>query len=481
MTNLIQYIKNEIVVSSGDAINYCIDNNKIKEDNARKRIQRLPDEIGKIKGVCCNGQSILFVREKWNTEQYYLKILKVLEENAIQHYLIISSLQLHYGVLPTDRLASYSISPVKNIKGHKLFEKVIDDLKRIGLVEITENQCRIRGCDNVFESKSRAISTIQTVVLQQFHDWARKIGLFSFGSAKFNDVFSGYQFGMVAPSYIKSLTGKSLKGERKIIPAFVLADILLKKDIGKEDVDFFVRKIQNILMQNQHAKFIPFLIIGSHDADVYQYLKSNGIVVGNIDELFGSKYSETIYGIFNLISNAVTILKNNPDQYIKLLSEIEKLASGKTFNLKGDLFEMAVGYYHAQLCKNLEISKTITYDGRTNEIDVYAVYQDKVVFAECKGCSSPVSDDYIEKWLTKIIPHIRKWALQDDSLCKKNIVFEIWSTGGFTEKSTNLLLNKQKNIRKFSIDFFNASEMKKLALSKNVPHFKDIIDKYYTS
>ena len=475
MTNLIEYIKDEIVVSSGDAIEFCVNNYHITEESARKRIERLPsDEIYKIKGICRDGQSILYARDNWNSGSYYEKLMVVLKENAIQHYVVINALQLHYGSIPFGNLASYSISPVEKIKGHKLFGTIMDDLNRIGLVEKIGEQY----CDDAIDSKSGAINTIQKNVLQQFHEWARNIGLIAYDSAIIPGCFSGYQFGMVAPSYIKSLIGKTLKNDGKTIPAFIVADVLLNREISKDDVDFFVRKIQNISMQKQQARFIPFLIIGSHNAEIYQVLKSNGVVIGNIDELFGTKYAETIYGIFNLMNNAGAILKKHPEQYLNLLSDIEKLALGKTYNLKGDLFEMAVGYFHSLNCQSLDISKKIFFDGEKKEIDVYAVCQDKVVFAECKGHNAPISDEYIETWLLRKIPYFRKWALKCDSLCNKNIVFEIWSTGGFSEMSKEKLENA-KRTTKYTIEFYDIPKMKALAEEKNVHHFKEIIEKYY--
>ena len=478
MTSLVQFIKDEVVVSAGDAIRFCVETQKISEENARKRIERLPEEIGRIKGICRDRQSILYDREKWHTEQYFEKLVDVLEVNAIQYYSIIRALHLHYGSVPKEVLASYSISPVVEIKNHKLFKTVIDGLIGLDLVQIEDEQYRIAGGDVVVESRTRAIRTVHRIVIQQFHEWGRNIGLYSYDAARFDTAFSGYQFCLVAPSYLKSLTGKSSK-DGTIIPAFVVADVLLNRDISKEDVEFFVRKIQNISMQKQHAKFIPFMIVGSHNAEVYQLLKLNGIVVGNIDELFGSKYSETIYGIFNLMNNAGAILKNNPDQYLRLLSEIERLASGKTYNLKGDLFEMAVGYYHGQLCKSIDISKKITFEGVSKEIDVYAVYQDKVVFAECKGYNSPVGDDYIDKWLSEKIPYFRKWALQSDSLIDKRIVFEIWCTGGYTESSIKKLENAKNNTKKYSLEYYDIPKMMDVARNKKVPHFREIITKYY--
>lgn len=480
MTNLIQYIKEEIVVPSGEAIGFCMKSQNCTEDAARKRIQRLPDDIYKIKGICRDGQSILYARENWGNELFYDKLLDVLKENATQYYLIINALRLHFGAISTYRMASYSVSPVIKVKGHKLFETIMDGLKNLGLVQESDEQYKASGYYGTIESKSKAINTIQDIVFHQFHEWARNIGLFSYDSAKFDSNFSGYQFGLVAPSYLKSLTGKSSKTPGSIVPAFVVADILLNRDISKDDVLFFIKKVQNISMQKQQARFIPFLIIGSHDAEIYKELKTNGIVIGNIDELFGAKYSEIIYEIFNLINNAGAILKNNPDHFLKLLSEIEKYAIGKTFNLKGALFEMSVGFFHRQYCQSIDISKDILFESESKEIDVFAVYQDKVVFAECKGYNSPINDTYVEEWISKRIPFFRKWALSCDSICNKHLEFEIWCTGGFTEDSSKKLEKAKQRTHKYSIEFFDIPKMRSLAKTMNVPRFKEIIDEYYT-
>ncbi|UKI18491.1 MAG: hypothetical protein L6V80_03100 [Bacteroidales bacterium] len=92
----------------------------------------------------------------------------------------------------------------------------------------------------------------------------------------------------------------------------------------------------------------------------------------------------------NLMENAGAILKTNPEQYLSLLANIEKLAIGKTNNLKGDLFEMTVGYYHGQICQSLEIGKNVYYEQEHREIDVFALYQNKVVVAECKGYNKKI-------------------------------------------------------------------------------------------
>jgi len=479
VTNIVEYINREIVVSSGDVLNYCEKTLGITNEAARKRLQRLPSYIFKIKGICRDKQSILYHKDKWIDIDFLDKLVEILKNNARQHYAVLNALNLYYGSVPRAILAEYTVSPVRNIKGHKNFDTIIQDLISLRLVEETNDYFVALGDYTTYNDKrSKALDVIHRMTIDHFHEWGRNIGLFSYDSANFHSEFSSYQFAIVAPSYINSLVSKSKNG--KNVPAFVVADILLNRDIDKDDIEFFIKKLENVSMRNTAARIIPFLLIGTHSQEVYSVLKSKGVIVGNIDELFGDKYAESVYGILNLIENAGAILKTNPDQYLKLIESIEKLSTGKTYNLKGDLFEMAVGYYHGQLCKTLEISKTVRYDNEFREIDVYAVYQDKVVFAECKGYNSKIDDEYVANWLSKKIPVIRNWALSCESLCDKQIVFEIWSTGGFTDEATKRLSATHQKTKKYQIDFYDYTQMLNLAKEKKVRHFTEIIRSYYT-
>lgn len=476
MTSVVKYIEQEIVVSSGDVIRYAEKELGITNEAARKKIQRLPACIYRIKGICRDRQSILY-HEKNRTDSDFLdRLTEVIRNDAQQHYTVLNAINLYSGLIPKSILAEYTFSPTGNVKGHKRFSTIIEDLKRLRLIYETDDS--YVGENTAYnEKRGKALSLIYEMTLAHFHEWGRNIGLFSYDSAKFHGELSSYQFAMVAPSYINSLVQKTNNG---IIPAFVVADILLNRDILKDDVDFFIKKLENVSMRNRSAKIIPFLLVGSHDKEVHQALKSKGIIVGNIDELFGKKYSESVYGILNLIENAGAILKSNPDQYIKLIESIKSLSTGKTFNLKGALFEMAVGYFHGQLCQTLEVSKRVISDKKSREIDVYAVYQDKVVFAECKGYNTKVDDDYIQTWLSEKIPVIRRWALSCESLRDKQMVFEIWSTGGFTDEADISLSAAHQHTKKYQVNFYDSSHMLKIAKEKKIRQFSEIINSYYT-
>lgn len=478
MTSIEKYIDNKIVTSSSQVIEYCEETLHLTNSAARKRIQRLPIDIYKIKGICRDGQSILYHKNHWGTSEYFDTLVDVLKREASQHYFVYNAIKVHHGIITKDRLIEYSVSPNGNIKGHKNIDSIINDLESLHLIEKQDDNYILKQEWN-YELSARALNLIQDITIEHFQEWGRNIGLFSYNSAKYHHTISSYQFALVATSYVKTLIQQSNNG--KPIPAFVVADIMLNRSINELDVQFIIHKLENVITRNRGIKIIPFLLIGTHHQEVYKTLKSNGIIVGNIDELFGNKYSESLYGIMNLMENAGAILKSNPEQYLKLMNDVHKLATGKTYNLKGELFEMAVGYYHGQLCQSLEISKRIIYDNKEREIDVYAVYQDRIVFAECKGYNSQIDKDYIENWLSAKIPTIRQWALSCESIKNKRLVFEIWSTGGFTNDANIKLAEASRKVTKYRIDFYNSSDMIKKARDCNMQHFVDIINQFYNN
>lgn len=475
MTSIEQFIRNEIVTSSLDVIEFCVKELKLKEDVARKRIERLPDTIYKYKGICTNKQSIIYHKDDRKTEGFIEALISVLRKYAKQHYVLIKALEMHDSYIPINKLASYSISPVEPIKGHKKFDSVILDLKKLRLIEENESSYVLQS-DITNQRRSKARNLIHDITIKHFQDWARKIGLISYNSAKYNSICSRYQFSLVAPSYIRTLTNRSNKG--KVIPAFVVADVLIG-DLDEDAILFFTQKLSNMVGLNHNSKYLPFFITNSHDAGIYKMLKEAGVIIGNVDELFGEQYSSTLKGISNLIENAEVILKTNPKQYFSLLANIEKLAIGKTNNLKGDLFEMTVGYYHGQQCQSLEIGKNVYHEQDHREIDVYAVYQDKVVVAECKGYSKKIDDSYIDCWLSNKIPIIRKWISNQDSLKNKRVYFEIWSTGGFEESALKKLQNSSVRTKKYDIKYFAYQDMMELAKNNNVKHFQKLLKTYY--
>ncbi|WP_121966969.1 hypothetical protein [Myroides sp. N17-2] len=89
---------------------------------------------------------------------------------------------------------------------------------------------------------------------------------------------------------------------------------------------------------------------------------------------------------------------------------------GLANNIKGTLFEFVIGHIHSVVSNNcIELGREIYENNGKHEIDVLAIYSDKVVFAECKATNSATLFEKIEKWKNKKIPAFRKWAEKQET------------------------------------------------------------------
>lgn len=84
--------------------------------------------------------------------------------------------------------------------------------------------------------------------------------------------------------------------------------------------------------------------------------------------------------------------------------------------------------------------------------------------------------DTIEKWATDKIPLIYK-ALNYNN--DKDIIFEYWSTSGFTYEATEYLENIKGRIRKYSINYYSEKEIMEKARESRARKITDIMRDYF--
>ena len=61
----------------------------------------------------------------------------------------------------------------------------------------------------------------------------------------------------------------------------------------------------------------------------------------------------------------------------------------------------------------------------------------------------------------------------------KKVVFEFWSTGGFTEDAFEFLKSKATDVKKYSIEFYGENEIIGKAQSSNAQKLIDILREYF--
>ncbi len=434
----------------------------------------------KLGGFFGDNQRLFYLQEQFGKEEYYDGLVSALKKAAKRYYTILKAIEFHHGYLEINQLPSFTISPVSNLIGHKNVSNIIEGLIKLNL--ILEDNGKYRLSIYVSSNKNdnvryhQGVELAKEIVLSQFYNWSRNIGLVSFEKGTFHSEYSKFQWGFVAPSYVSGFIRRYENNNIK--PAFVLADVLIGNAVNLEEVYFFIAKTEAIKSLNI-SNFLPFLIVQNVSQEALLALKSNGIIVAFIDKMFGSEYEELLKSLITTVTNAGAVLKDNPEQYIKLIEQLNKLVDGKTNNLRGDLFELAVGYYHSNICQSLDIGKKVVFDGKQREIDVLAVSQNEVRIAECKGYKYSIDLLQVEKWTNEKIPVIYDWTKSGGYYQNKKIVFEFWATGGFTDEAMDFLKSKKESVKKYGIEFFGEQEIMEKAKASNAQKIIDILREYF--
>ncbi|RED91409.1 hypothetical protein [Marinoscillum furvescens] len=481
MTFLEQTIKEKGPILSSDLLDILLDKEKgLSKEAARKRLSRIRGDVAKVRGLFSDRQILFHDKAIYNSEEYFEGLTDALKKAGKQYHIILQSLAFHYGQIKKEQLAAYTVNPVKNLKGHLTFHSAIEKLVKLQLVHQDDDNIfllPILAEGSINGKRAKGIEVAKNFLLIQFNDWSRKIGLTSYNTSVFHGEFGKYQFNFVSPTYVGSLPKFSVK--KKIVPGFLIADVLIGNTVTEKEVEFFINKLKTLKYQKQIASFIPFLIVESIDPKSLNLLKSEGVVIGFVNELFGEKYKELLNSLINLVTNAGAILKKNPEAYLDLISKLNKLVDGKTNNLRGDLFELAVGYFQGRICNSIDIGKIINYQGEQREIDVLGFTAQKIIVSECKGYNHKIDKDEIDKWLGNKIPVIRKWILDQPSISDREIQFEIWSTGGFTEEAVRSLNDKMIKTKKYDIEFYGLEEMMEKSKELKSKKFTEILREYY--
>jgi hypothetical protein len=452
----------------------------ISDEAIRKRLSRMGDSVQKMKGFFLDNQVLFYLREQYRKPEYYEGLVRSFPVAAKRYHAVLTALRYHQGSIHKSRLASYTFSPIASLTGHKRIDHIIEDLVNWELIRVDEDYIFTTDRADLNESAnfnfSKGIELARMVVLNQFAEWARGIGMVSYDSVKTDSEFGKLQWGFTGPSYI---TGITQQGKDKVRPAFVVADVLVGREADLDDVYFFLQKIEILKHQRNASNFLPYLITQGVQEDAFRELKRRGVITASVNKLFGNEYLELLKSLISTITNAGAILKTNPEAYLKLITQIEKLAGGKTNNLRGDLFELAVGYYYSNRSQVLDVGKLITHEGRQKELDVLAVASDEVHIAECKGYNYPLDVATVEVWLNEKVPVAYKWAIAPERYQGKKIIFELWSTGGFTDDAKRFLEEHSQKTTKYKVEFYDQSAIMTKARTAQVKKLTEIMRAYF--
>lgn len=406
------------------------------------------------------------------------ELLSSMKEHSIAYYSVIQTFFNNRGYINKKHSASFTRCPVEKLEKHITFSTVIGKLLSSNIISPVDTdiyKISEKKFSSLNYSEFKAKELAVKIITEDFYRWSRNINLVAYNSGKTffdNAVFSKFQWCFSAPSYI---TGVKRDGKQGVI----VADVLIDKYVTEDDVDFFIPKINTIKKFKNHINFIPIFIVISTSIEAFEKLKRMGVVILTIRNWLGKDYEMAITNLIILVSNAEKIVKKNPEKYLEYLDSICKIES-KSGNMKGVLFELSVYYHLSKDYPNIELNKFIKNPGNEsiNEIDIYCSNGKEIRIIECKGSSNKLDIETVKKWLNETIYNIWRHLLNTGEN-SKNITFELWSTGGFSEDALNLLYEKSKIIKKYNLKYYDKKSIYDIARDRGNKHLSTIIMNFF--
>ena len=474
MTDVQKILKSEGPLMSGELARLLSKRSKISINAASQRISR-DSNLKKIKGFFISNQSLIFIEDQYKKGKLYDAFSKALRKYGKKYWYCINAINMHGGIINSKFLECYTNYPIKPLKKHFPFEDVMKKFVSSGILLFDKSEYRFAprfAPLKITNLTHRTLETIKEDVLNHFHEKFRNLGMISFYGGELFSEYGKFRWSFKGVSYLKGI----VDGAK---PGFILADILFGREIRKDDVDFFIQKLNHVQSFNNASKIIPFLIVDDLHIDALKHLKRNGVAIGFINELFGEKYAVALRELVFVLNNAGASLKSQPNKYLELIEELKLYNKTLIYNIRGTLFEYFVGHLHSRKCRILDIGRELYENDEKHEIDVFAIYHDKVVFAECKATNGKVNFEKIDKWVSEKIPAFRTWLLKQETLKELEIEFEYWATGGYSIDALDKLDKASASAMKYKISYFTNVEIREKAVAMKNKKLKEAIDNYF--
>lgn len=452
---------------------------------ARQALSRAKTPVNKICTLSFEkNQKFFYLENQYMSQRYIDNLLTAIKENSQVNWIYICAFRSQCGYVSKNILPALVASPVKNVKGHKLHERVIKDLLKCQIIEEFD-ETRWKLCEWVPVSEKNltyamGVEVVKKQIVSDFAKWAKNINFIGYDSAKtFTESaeFANFQWAFTAPSYVQPLYDIINRKN-----GFIVADIFYGQVATVEDICFFTDKISIIRNFRNLPNFLPMLLVENVTPDALKLLKENKVAVAFIKNLFDRRYAELLAEIVNVFTNAGAIIAKNPEKIEALFLELSK-SEGRYNDIVGDMFELMVGYYYQHIgCRYLTIGKTIRIpdSGKSNELDVLVERDGKVIVGECKATRLAIDEEFVEKWLNKNIPQTRKWLNEQYPRIGK-FEFQLWALGGFTERALELLKKDAEKVKKYDISFFDKKQIIEMFKQHNVQPIIDILNQHFKS
>lgn len=246
----------------------------------------------------------------------------------------------------------------------------------------------------------------------------------------------------------------------------MVADVILGKELSKDDVFPFLRKCTLLNNIRGRLPYLPMLIGDSFSVDALRGCRAMGIITTRPETLFGRDVAMSIGSLLEVLSSVALAPADRLQNIFRKLSSVE----GAAGNLRGALFEMITSHLVGELeCGETHIGVLLidSTNGKQAEADVVLKKQKKIIAYECKGHQpknkTGLTD--VQHWLSNRIPIMHPGLIEKyGPSC--TIKFEYWTCGIFDDEAILELEKASREIKRYEISWKDGESI--IKYSKNL-------------
>lgn len=463
----------------------------VSESAARKRVQRALSDMGRLAGIRFHKNArFIYRQEDYGGKSFWEGFEKACHKAGKAYWSAIVTLKAHGGRCPAALFPR--ITGMPSARRRQLSpDRILQRLSEINLlVEVTAGEDEtefIEFLPHVYPKEpiavTNAVMLAEYVALQGIKEWARRIGLGSYGkfALRLEDpqpVVSGILWDLTAPSYFRPLVNAA---NGTVKPGFLVCDINLRSVIDIDEVEAFVRKCDMASAPAGVGAIMPILVGYVFSASGLELAKKKGILAVTLENLFGSELAKSLRSLIQMLTDAGATAAANPDYLMEVMSRLTKI-EGAADNLRGALFELIVG----SLVKDVEGGFLKTGERRLDvEIDVQLDRGDEagMLVIECKSKApgARVSEKDVKRWYENRVPRIHE-LLTAGRTESKSFRYELWSNGPFADSAIDWLKMQPQGLRGYSVGWRDGTALKEYAdRAKNASLRKMLNEHYFRS
>ena len=467
---------------SSDIKSELINITKISDVAARKQISRANGDVFHLRNITFpKNESFLYLKDQYQTSRFYQNLYEsLIKVNSITGY-VLSVMDCLGGKVSINKFNTFA--PVEYASKKNLINKIKEQLLSIDFIQEDSNSNgeKFLQLNPLFYSTTRAISIVheekQLLSVITVEDFFKKNSFGSYNKFEQYGNFSGYTWDITCPSYL--LPFRKISNE-KILPGFLVADVLPEKNISERHVKYFIEKIENLTHKKNVRPFLPFLIGEHFSDDALMLLREKGVCVSVFDNLLGKSTADLLRDIILTMEECKSQIKGDNSEKIEKILKSILVYEGKTINIKGSLFEMLVANIIYKLTNGfVKIGKLIELNREKAEIDIFCEKGvSGFLIIECKAHKAYITREDIDRWKNRITL-IYQWIQSINEYKNRSITFEYWCTSDYDKDALDLL-KTMKECKKYQVEYKNLNDIKKICSSTpDLKNHAKVLKEYY--